>query len=184
MPIVSGESILLDAEKILSHLKIGEGMNVGELGCGGRGHFVFPAVRLVGPRGQVYAVDILKTCLVSIERQAKEDHWPQIKTVWSNLEIVGATKIPAGRLDRATMINILFQVIDMAAILTEARRLLKLDGLLLVVDWKRESSPFGPAAERRIPPEITIAKADKLGFKPVEQFAAGSHHYGIIFQAC
>ena len=184
MPIVSGESILLDAEKILSHLKISEGMQVGELGCGGRGHFVFPSVRLVGSKGRVYAVDILKACLTSIERQAKEEHWPQVMTIWSNLEVVGATKISASGLDRATLINILFQSRNIPSILTEARRLLKPDGLLLVVDWKRESSPFGPAPDRRVAAEEAISLAKTAGFKLIEQFAAGPHHYGIIFQAC
>ncbi|KKU47770.1 hypothetical protein A3H10_04375 [Candidatus Uhrbacteria bacterium RIFCSPLOWO2_12_FULL_46_10] len=184
MSIVSGESILLDAEKILSHLKIGEGMRVGELGCGGRGHFVFPAVRLVGTKGRVYAVDILKACLTAIEHQATEEHWPHVMTVWSNLEIVGATKIPNGELDRATLINILFQVHDLSAIFTEARRLLKREGLLLVIDWSGASSPFGPSADRRIMPEKTIALAERVGFRSVEQFKAGPHHYGIIFQAC
>ena len=184
MPIVSGESILLDAEKVLSHLKIGEGMRVGELGCGGRGHFVFPAVRLVGSKGRGYAVDILKACLTSIEHQAKEEHWPQVMTVWSNLEVVGAAKIPSGDLDRATLINILFQSQKISLILTEARRLLKPGGLLLMVDWKRESSPFGPAPNRRIAAEEAISLAEKSGFKSLEQFAAGPHHYGIIFQAC
>lgn len=184
MPTVSGESILLDAEKILSHLKIGEGMRVGELGCGGRGHFVFPAVRLVGSKGRVYAVDILKACLIAIERQAKEEHWPQVMTVWSNLEVVGAAKIPSGDLDRATLINILFQSQKADSILKETRRLLKPKGLLLVVDWKRESSPFGPPPDRRVVPEGAIDLAEKAGFKLLEQFAAGPHHYGLIFEAC
>ena len=184
MPIPSGESILLDAEKILSHLKISEGSRVGELGCGGRGHFVFPAVRLVGSKGRVFAVDIMKSCLSSIEHQAKEEHWSQVITVWSNLEVVGATRIAAGVLDRATLINILFQVRDRQAILAETRRLLKPFGLLLVVDWSRQSSPFGPPVGSRLSAEEVVVLAEKSKLKLVEQFAAGPHHYGIIFQAC
>lgn len=184
MPITSGESILLDAEKILSHLKIAEGMCIGELGCGGRGHFVYPAVRLVGSRGHVYAVDILKPVLHAIERQAREERWQNVSAIWSNLEVVGATNIPIGTLDRATLINILFQVRDHPSLFKEARRLVKPDGLLLVVDWRQESAPFGPALDRRIPEEITMAFAERTGFATVDRWQAGPHHYGLIFKAC
>jgi ubiquinone/menaquinone biosynthesis C-methylase UbiE len=180
MPVPSGESVLLDADKILSHLKVGEGMRVGELGCGGRGHFVFPAVGLVGSRGHVYAVDVLQPVLQAIERQAREQHWQNVTTVWSNLEVVGATGVPAGTLDRATLINILFQAKDRLAMLNEARRLLKPDGLLLVVDWRRESAPFGPAPARRVPEDEASALATRAGFTLVDRFQAGPHHYGLV----
>jgi len=183
MPVPSGESNLLNAEQILSHLKVGEGMRLAELGCGGRGHFVFPALRFVGSKGHVYAVDILKPVLTAIERQAREEHWTNVTTVWSNLEAVGATNIPAHGLDRATLINILFQAKNPAAILKEAWRLLKSGGLLLVVDWSQESAPFGPAVAQRVPVEKAKALAVAAGFEAVEEFAAGRHHYGLALAA-
>lgn len=181
--VISGESILLDAEKILSRLSLAEGMVVGELGCGGRGHFVFPALRLVGSKGKVYAVDVVKTVLAAIEREAREHHLTNLETVWSDLEIVGATKrIAPQTLDRATLINVLFQVQAHEAVLAETRRLLKPNGLLLVVDWKQESAPFGPATNRRVSREEIQSLGKKLGFELKEEFAAGPHHYGFVFK--
>lgn len=181
MTIPSGESILLDAEKILSHLKITEGMCVGELGCGGRGHFVFPAVRLVGSKGKVYAIDVVKTVLAAIEHESREQHWFNIITVWSDLESVGAARVPERTLDRATLINVLFQVQNHEAVLRETRRLLKPQSSLLVVDWKPESAPFGPHPTSRIPKERVVGLANNLGFILTEDFAAGPHHYGLTF---
>lgn len=181
MPIPSGESILLDAEKILSRLKIAEGMCVGELGCGGRGHFVFPALRLVGSKGKVYAVDIIKSVLAAIEHEAREQHWLNVVTVWSDLEVVGAANIPSHILDRATIINMLFQAKNHEAVFEEARRLLKPDGLLLVVDWNQASAPFGPALEYRLPKETVVSLAESRRFALADDFVAGPHHYGLLF---
>jgi len=181
MPIPSGASILLDAEKILSHLRVTEGMCVGELGCGGRGHFVFPVVRLVGSKGKVYAIDVVKTVLTAIEHEAREQHWFNIVTVWSDLESVGAALVPEHTLDRATLINVLFQVQNHEAVLRETQRLLKPQSSLLVVDWKPESAPFGPNPTTRVPKERIVHLAQGLGFTSTEDFAAGPYHYGLIF---
>ena len=58
-----GGSVLLDVNLILKKAGIGDKMVVANLGCGASGHFVFPVADLVGKKGKVFAVDILKTVL-------------------------------------------------------------------------------------------------------------------------
>ena len=182
MAYISGGNELLDAEKNLKRLGVKTGMYVADLGCGGAGHFIIPAAKLVGGDGLAYAVDILKSVLQSVVSRARLGGISNIKTVWSNLEIPGATNIPAGSLDAALVINILFQSKQHDNILKEAVRLLKPGGKLLVIDWDKNNSSFGPPQLDRVPPQEVQSITDKLGPQLLEEFEAGSNHYGLTFQ--
>ena len=95
------KTALFDITAILSKIGIGEKQSVAELGCGNFGFFVFPIARLVGRYGRVYAVDVLKSTLEQIAREAKKENFTQIYPVWSNLEIFKATKIETNSLKTA-----------------------------------------------------------------------------------
>lgn len=172
---------MLDVNLILSKAQIGDKTRVADLGCGASGHFIFSASKLVGERGKVYAVDILKTILENINRRAKLENLNNIETIWSDLEIFGATKIESGSLDAAMLINTLYQSHKRAEIIREAVRMLKKDGVLLMVEWKNISSPIGPPVEERVRPELMKAAAKKLGLNLEEEFGAGQYHYGLVF---
>lgn len=166
---------------IFEKVSLAEGMNVGDLGCGNLGYFSVPAAKIVGKKGTVYAVDILKSVLQSVEHIAKQEGLDNIKIVWSNLEIVGATKVPEGSLDLAMLHNMLFQSEDDQKVFLESYRLTKPGGKLVVIDWKMISSPFGPPPTKRIKKEETIKFAQNAGFKLIEEFEAGPYHFGLIF---
>lgn len=157
------------------------GHQVADLGCGGAGYFTLPAARLVGSRGKVYAVDILKPALDGVLSKARLDNILNVETVWSDIERVGVTKIPADTLDGALLINIMFQSRKNEHILKEAYRLLKSGGKLLVVDWKVEPTPFGPPQDNRLSPQTIATLAKKIGFATEKEFEAGPYHYGFIF---
>jgi len=172
---------LLDPQELLvKQLELKFGQFVADLGCGGAGYFTLPAARLVGSRGKVYGVDILKSALEGVKSKAKLDNILNIETVWSDLERVGATSIPPDTLDAALLVNIMFQSRNNRALLDEARRLLKVSGKLLVVDWKVEPTPFGPPLSDRLSPEKVKEFAGSLGLKEAKQFDAGPYHYGFV----
>jgi ubiquinone/menaquinone biosynthesis C-methylase UbiE len=176
-----GGNTLVDANLILTKAQIVEKSKVADLGCGSSGHFVFPAAKIVGKKGLVYAVDILRTALETVSKRARAENYVNVKTVWSNLEIFGATKIEAGSLDVGLLINTLYQSHKRAEILRESVRLLKKNGRLMIVEWKNIAVPFGPPAEERVKKELMDLEAKKLGLKPEEEFEAGQYHYGLIY---
>lgn len=182
MVYASGGSQLIDADKILERLGIGPGAKVAHLGCGRAGHFTIPAARLVGQDGLVYAVDILKTVLESLASRARLVGVSRIKTIWSDLEKVGATRIPVASLDFAFLINTLFQSSQQENILREAFRLTKPGGELLVIEWGDNSGLLGPEANRRVTAKTIEQLASQSGFQLKEKFPAGPYHYGLTFQ--
>lgn len=178
---VYGKSELLDSVMILrDFLQLSVGNMVADLGAGG-GLFSIQSARLVGNQGQVYAVDILKTALSEIDSKARMSGINNIKTIWSNIEIIGATQINDRSLDAVLLVNVLFQSSKQNEIISEAVRLLKDTGRLLVVDWNDSNSSFSPATDRKVDPQSVIRHTEGLGLKLQKEFKAGNYHFGQIF---
>ncbi|MFA6305099.1 MAG: methyltransferase domain-containing protein [Patescibacteria group bacterium] len=177
-----GGTELLDAQYILKDvLEIAYGSRVADLGVGSMAFFALQAAKLVGDKGRVYACDILKDVLSAVEGKARQEGLLNIKTIWTNLEIVGAAKIDEP-VDYALLINILFQSQKHVEILQEASRLLKPEGKLLMVEWKPTGGPIGPAVNLRISQADAERLATEAGFTKIKEFEAGANHYGLVFQ--
>jgi len=171
---------LFDISAILSKMMLEEKQHVAELGCGNFGFFVFPLAKIVGRQGKVYAVDVLKSTLAEIQKEALKENLPQVAPTWSNLEIFKATPIETSSLDAALLVNVLHQSEKKIEILREAIRLLKRGGRLLVVEWKNIDLPLGPEKEKRVKIESLKAAIPKIGLALQEEFEAGPYHYGLI----
>ncbi|MFA6410152.1 MAG: methyltransferase domain-containing protein [Candidatus Buchananbacteria bacterium] len=182
MVYITGGRELLDPDKILAKLNIQPGDQVADLGCGGAGHFIAPLGRLVGAETKIYAVDILKNVLKAITSKARLEGITNIRPVWSDLENVGATNITPDSLDFAVLVNVLSLSKKRENILKEALRLLKKGGKLLVVDWNKVPTAFGPAPDQRAKVEEIKTLAASLNYNLEEEFAAGKYHFGLILK--
>lgn len=179
---IAGGNQLLNPEYLLKDvLQIAYETKVADLGCGSMAFFTLQAAKLVSDKGVVYAVDVLKDVLSSVESRSRQEGLYNIKTVWSDIEVVGATKIPEASLDYALLVNTLFQTKKHKEVLMEAYRLLKSGGRLLLVEWLTAGGPIGPTKEMRIGQDDTKRMAAEVGFKIEREFSAGKNHYGIIF---
>jgi ubiquinone/menaquinone biosynthesis C-methylase UbiE len=177
----SENTSLLNQELIIKKIGAVEKMKVADLGCGSNGFFVFPLAQLVGKEGLVYAVDIKKEVLENIARKARQNNLRQIKTIWSNLEIFNAAKVEPESLDVALLINTLYQSQKRVDIIREARRMLKKNGHLLIVEWNNLPCSFGPQADHKVDVEMLKNGMQRLSMKLDEEFSAGEYHYGLIF---
>jgi len=183
MALVATGKQLLNPEKILGEqVGITTGQKVADLGCG-HGFFALTAARLVGGRGQVYAVDILKSALEMVEAEARRQQILNLTTVWSNIEMYGATKIPAESLDVALIIHTIYQLDNVKAFLQEAARLVKSGGKVVIIDWEKGKSPLGPPEENRKSAEEVKEYASQINeLQEAELFNPGQYHYGLIYK--
>lgn len=181
MPLSTSGSDLLDAARLLERAGVRAGQQVADLGCGVTGHIVIPTARMVGTEGRVYAVDVQKSALAATESRAKLEGITNIEYVWADIERVGASRIPPGALDAAFIVNTLFLTIKREEALREAARLVKSDGVIVVVEWKTDATAVGPAPSQRIGKDVVRQAATAAGLTERDSFEAGSYHYGLIF---
>jgi ubiquinone/menaquinone biosynthesis C-methylase UbiE len=157
-------------------------MRVADLGCGAIGHFVFPAAQLVGPKGMVYAVDILKDALEILERRAKEDQYTNIEYIWSDIDVYRATHVPEGGMDLTLLVNNIFFSENRPHLVKEMARLTKKGGRAVVIDWKRHATVIGPPADRRMSANDVKDLFDVPEFQLDDEFDAGKAHYALVFK--
>ena len=173
---------LLDPAKILQEGGIKQGETAADFGCGAIGHFVFPAARMVGATGKVYAIDIQKGVLSAIESRARLENLGNVEPLWADMERPGGVRVPDATFDLSLVINNLFMVKASDLMAEEVRRTTKVGGRLVVIDWAQTATPVGPAVQERVPPSLAKDLFVKHGFTLDHEFIPGSYHWGLVFK--
>lgn len=165
-----------DPEEILSIIGVAPGMVFVDMGCGD-GYFALPAARRVGRTGRVYASDIDAEAIERLTRRATQEGLVNLVT-----EVKEAEETVGGQ----GCADIVFFGIDLHDLrdplqaLRNAKKMLKVGGRVVDLDWKDEPMPFGPPQEKRFP----VAKARSLigfaGLRVLSVQDSGLYHYLII----
>ena len=164
-----------DPVKNLKAFGLREDSIVADLGAG-TGYYSLALGPLI-PRGKVYAVELQKDFLTTIQSRAAEAHLNNVETIWGNVEKLGGTKLGDNTADAVIASNILFQVEDKEGFILEIKRILKPKGRVLLIDWSESS----------IMQKINLVSKDKArnlfekkGFTLEREINTGEHHYGMI----
>ena len=174
-------SELIDPFKVLEAADVGQGQVVADFGCGTLGHYVFPAGRMVGPEGKVYAVDILKSVLSGIESRIKLESANNVETLWGDMERDRGVRLPDASVDVGMLINNLFLSKQKEAMVRECVRMVKAGGKFVMIDWKPGALSFGPAIGERVPADETKRLGESAGLRLVKEIEPGKYHYGFVF---
>lgn len=171
---------LVDPKQLFEKSELRAGMHIADFGCGRTGHVVFPASLVVGEKGVVYAVDVLKEVLESVKKRAKLENVVNVHTVWADIEKSEGVSIAKKTLDIAFLINVLYHFDYYKPTLDEAARLLKDKSKIVVVDWAAKLGGMGPHENRFVDFEKIKNWARKVGFGIQDDFAAGPYHRCLI----
>jgi len=146
----------MQPEKLMDSIGVKEGMIIGEGGAGG-GYFTFKLARRVGPEGLVYANDIDRSSLDSIQRQCRQEQISNISTI---LGEVDDPLFPEGELDMVFMIAAFHDFARPVAWLNNVKPSLKPDALLVIVE--KDPEKIGNSSHHMTKNEIlsTVRKAD------------------------
>lgn len=161
------------------HLRPGD--KVGDFGAG-LGNFAAALSRAVGSQGKIYACEIQRNLVEGLIDRASKERLGNLEVVWSDIEASNGTKIETGALDAGVAINLLFQIEDRAAALSEMARTLRPGGKFFLVDWSESWGGLGPQPGHLLSEASARSLAEAAGLTFERTFSAGDHHYGLAFR--
>lgn len=168
---------LLKVEEVLNNLTIKREMIGAEFGCGSAAFAVAMAKRM--DRGRVYALDIQSEKLDALKGRIAVEKVNNVVLILADLEAPQGSTLKDDLLDVVLIPNMLFQVENKHAIISEGKRILKSGGQLLIIDWLK-AGPFSPK-EGMISPEEVKEIAQSTGLSLKSEFAVGTYHYALLF---
>jgi ubiquinone/menaquinone biosynthesis C-methylase UbiE len=158
-------------EDILKNLH--SGMVFADIGSGD-GFFTLLAAKKVGANGKVYAADVDASGIEKLTCKAQSQGLQNITAkVGAAEEVVFCT----GCVDMVFFSMVLHDFADPAKVLNNARQMIKPDGQLVNLDWKKLQMPFGPPAEIRFSEAYASELMVAAGFDLAGVESAGLYHY-------
>jgi ubiquinone/menaquinone biosynthesis C-methylase UbiE len=163
-------------ESILAEISLKPGQTFIDIGCG-EGFFTVPAAKLVGERGRVYGLDISEEVIQRLKERAVEEGLENLI-----LKVGAAEDLVLCRMcaDFVFFGIDLHDFRDPEKVLINAKKMLKLGGRLVDLDWKKEPMEFGPPIRIRFSQEEAVARIEDAGFRVHAVKQAGPYHYLVI----
>ncbi|HXW04781.1 MAG TPA: class I SAM-dependent methyltransferase [Vicinamibacterales bacterium] len=158
-------------------LRISEGRVVVDVGAGS-GWFTIRLARRVGPNGRVYAEDVQRQMIESIERRVEREQLRNVRTV---LGTDADPRLPADHVDAALIVDAYHEMEQPVVLLRNLARALKPDGRLGIINSSKKGYGPGPPMEERVDPERVIADAEAAGLHLLERPDFLPYQYMLVF---
>ena len=166
---------LLNDETILENLNICTSQKILDAGCG-NGYMAKKFSELVGNNGKIYALDPDRG---SISRLIKETENTNIEAFVG--DITKPTMLKASSIDLVYLSTVfhIFSNFQIEGFVKEIKRILKPNARLVIVNIKKEATPFGPPVEMRSSPEELKRK---VPLNPTILIEVSKHFYMQVFE--
>jgi ubiquinone/menaquinone biosynthesis C-methylase UbiE len=163
-------------EKILTEIGLKNGSTFIDIGCG-EGFFAIPACRIVGKTGKVFALDVNDEAIELLMRKARKSGLTNlVARIGQAEEIVFCEECA----DVVFFGIVLHDFQTLPKVLENAKKMLKPEGLLVDLDWKKEPMPFGPPLSIRFSEAQAAGLLEKSGFQVEEARDRGLYNYMIL----
>jgi len=169
-----GRLLDIPPEYIAEKLKLGDRAVLVDIGAG-TGFFSTAFLRQLNAE-KVYACDISGTMLDWMRRNVVAKQPAVVPVQCTESEIPLDDSI-AGLV---FMLNLHHELERPAEMLAEARRLLKPDGKILIIDWKKADMDEGPPPAIRCSTDEVIAELAAAGFRQIESASSLPKHFMLI----
>jgi len=162
-----GRAIFDKRFEIVAAMDLKPGMAAADIGAGS-GLIARLMADAVGPEGTVYAVDIAKNMVDYIERTARAQQLTNLNAVLGEAR---SPRLAPHSVDRVAIIDTYHHFEYPAEMLAEIKKALRPDGLLLLIDFKREEGTSRPYILDmvRAGEETFIDEFRKAGFEVIER---------------
>lgn len=169
--------MFLTPDHLVRELNLKPGDRVADLGSG-TGAYTIALAREVGDIGQVFAVDVHREALHTLASTLERQKLLNVEMLWADIE--KGIPIDAYSLDAVVMSNVLFQLEDIGAALSYVSKIVKPEGMLLVIDWSSSHAGVGPHPSHVVTEERAEEIVQKHGFRILKRLPAGDFHYAFI----
>ncbi len=170
-----------DPAKVLAIFGLDRGVrDLVEFGCG-YGTFTLAAAGIAA--GTVHALDIEPDMVEVVRQKCAEAGIVNVQAAERDFVAEG-TGLADNSMDAALLFNILHHE-EPVALIKEACRVLKPNGMLAVIHWNYDpTTPRGPAMEIRPRPEQCIGwgREAGFGFNDQNRFDLPPYHYGLLLR--
>jgi ubiquinone/menaquinone biosynthesis C-methylase UbiE len=141
------------------------------LRAGDTGYFSLPMAQAVGPEGKVYAVDAQAEMLALLIQKVEEAGLVNVEPIHAEAE---KTSLPSSSCNLYFLANVWHELDDWGAAVSEARRVLKADGKIAILDWRPDVEPEGgPPLAHRLAPSHAMEHLRAEGFNAISHAEAG-----------
>lgn len=173
---------LIDVEALYRELDLQKGISFLDVACG-RGAYCLKASEIIGSTGTVYAVDLWEGGIEELKARAIEENALNIKAFVSD----AGRQIPVADqvVDACLMATVLHDFVEdhiSEKVLQEVVRVLKTNGLLAIVEFKKMEGPPGPPLHIRLAPEEVADILVPYGFTRERVTEIGPFNYLMLFR--
>jgi ubiquinone/menaquinone biosynthesis C-methylase UbiE len=165
----------LDKDIILKSLDFFPGQTILDAGCG-NGYMAKAFAGLLNKTGKVYALDPDRQAIAVLAEETKET---QIIPLVGDID--KPTELKESTIDLIYISTVLhgFSKSQIEGFQKEIWRLLKPNGILAIVEIKKENTPFGPPLDMRFSPQEL---KELIPLCPIKTIEAGQFFYMQIFK--
>lgn len=172
---------LIDSDKLRSALPIKPGSVVIDLACG-KGIYSMFLSKIVGQTGLIYAVDLWKEGLLSLEEQIEKKNITNIMTLLADAgKQIDIDDYSSDICLMATVLHDFEEGGQADTVLKEIKTLLNPKGCLAIIEFKKIEGPPGPPINIRLSEAQVEKIVTKHGFVKKETVDIGEYTYLTTF---
>jgi arsenite methyltransferase len=164
--------------EVITALNLKPGEVIADIGAGS-GYFTFRLARHVGDTGRVYAVDVSPDMIVHLNRRIRD---LQLKNVVTILAAPDDPLLADASIDRFLICDTWHHIENHPRYLGLLKKMLKADGQVVMIDFKKTETPVGPPLEMRIDRGDLLREMETNGFRLAAEHTFLPHQYFLVFK--
>lgn len=162
-----------EALDVMDRLRVGAGQRVADIGAGA-GYYVVKLADRVGPRGVVYAQDIMPDYLASLRQRVREEGLKNVRVITA---LPHDPRLPAGRVELALMVHMYHEITAPYALLWNLVPAMSPGARVAVLDLER------PTAFHGTPIALLTCEFAAVGYARDTVYQRSPSEYVAVFRA-
>jgi ubiquinone/menaquinone biosynthesis C-methylase UbiE len=181
-PIGAGKSSfdLVSSARLFSLMGLKDGVTFLDVGCG-VGSYTLAAARLLGPKGRALGLDLWKEGLKELVSRAKGEGLSNVAALFA--DAYKPLPLRDQSVDVILIATVLHDFIHEGRgdhVLQELFRVMRVRGLIAVLEFKKQNPPPGPPISIRISPNQVRKILSGHGLLVEGQSELGPHNYVVL----